>query len=235
MPTITCQHTGVQFEAKSNRAKNHPVISAVLEEANRVGRYGLALDAIRAARAEGVTDITEYQRRAKLAVAGDVQKVMDSRREADEKREAEKRARQERNAHLRAHGYTWSKEYADFDEYEEGEPSQWVLFSPDRRPVSVAQALDEIERGAEVVLAEIAQAEAEAEQARQAYEAEPVELAARVQAATGLAKEPADFSWDDFRFGLGATLDETPHFAAREYKFNDKVIGFVIKKKAGLV
>lgn len=230
--TITCQYTGIEFQAKSNRAKNHPVISAVLEEANRVGRYSLALNAIRAAREEGVADIAEFERRARAAVKGDVQQVMDSRRQADEAREAAKKAREAQNAHLRAHGYTWQKEYADFDEYEEGEPSKWVLFSPDRRAVSVAQALDEIERGAEVVLAEIAQQEAEAERAHQEYKREPVDLAARVQAATGLEKQ-VDWSWDDFRFELGATLDETTHFVAREYKMNGEVIGFAVKEKGG--
>lgn len=230
MPTIICQYTGVEFEAKSTRAKNHPRIAAVLEEANRVGRYALALEAIRKARADGVTDIMEFQRQAKLAVAGDVQKTIDARRQVDEQHEAAKRARQAQNARLKAHGYTWSKVYADFDEYEEGEPSRWVLFSPDRRAVSVAQALDEINRGVDVVLAEIAERDAEAEAQRQQYEREPVELVKRVQAATGL-EEHADFSWDDFRFDLGKTLDETVHFMAREYKFDDKVIGFVVKQK----
>lgn len=234
MPTITCQYSGVTFEAKSSRAKNHPVVSAVLEEANRVGRYGVALQAIQAARAEGVTDIMEFSRRAKLAVAGDVNKVVNARRQADEARDAAKKARDAQNAHLRAHGYSWSKVYADFDEYEEGEPSKWVLLSPDRRAVSGSQALDEIERGADVVLAEIAQAEAKAEAERQAYKQEPVDLAARVQAATGLEKQ-VDFSWDDFRFELGKTLDETAHFVAREYKMNGEVIGFVVKEKGGRV
>lgn len=225
MPTITCQYSGIEFQAKSSRAKNHPVVSAVLEEANRVGRYSLALDAIRAARAEGVTDITEFERRARAAVKGDVNKVMDSRRQADEAREAAKKAREAQNAHLRAHGYTWSKVYADFDEYEEGEPSRWTLFSPDRRAVSIAQALDEIERGAEVVLAEIAQQEAEAERAKHEAERKDAEAEAAYEAAKA---EVA--SWPEvkqFTYAGFECVAEyiAPHYAYRRYVHRGEVNG----------
>ena len=68
MTTITCQYTGIEFEANSARAKNHPVISAVLAEAQKVNRYGIALEAIQNARAAGVTEIADFVSLARAAV-----------------------------------------------------------------------------------------------------------------------------------------------------------------------
>lgn len=93
---------------------------------------------------------TAYNTRArseKLAVAD---------RKEREELAAIKRHRKEQNTFMRQDGYTWSKEYRDHDEYEEGEPSVWVLHSPDNRAVTVGQALDEIERGADIVQDELA-------------------------------------------------------------------------------
>lgn len=116
----------------------------------------------------------------------------------EEKRQRIKEERRQRNEFLKSHGYRWSKEFADFDEYEEGEPSEWVLRAPDGRQVDVAQALDEIERGVEVVLAEIAQREAAAEAKRQARaQADQEDKARRAEAistvrALGARCEPFD-------------------------------------------
>lgn len=65
---VTCQITGVEFEAKSARVKNHPEISAVLTEANKTNRYGIALQAIQNAREAGVTEIGEFVTIAREAV-----------------------------------------------------------------------------------------------------------------------------------------------------------------------
>jgi hypothetical protein len=65
------------------------------------------------------------------------------------------------NAHLKAHGYHWVKITQDWldDNDDFDTVPGWHLYSPDNRDVTVAQALDEIERGRDVVLAEQAAAE----------------------------------------------------------------------------
>ena len=47
---ITCQYTGIQFEAKSARNKNHPEFVKLLAEANKESVYGQFLDAVKANR-----------------------------------------------------------------------------------------------------------------------------------------------------------------------------------------
>jgi hypothetical protein len=49
-----CQHTGIEFEAKSTRVKNHPSFAALLASANKDGVYGSFLDAVKANR-DGIT------------------------------------------------------------------------------------------------------------------------------------------------------------------------------------
>jgi len=39
MITVKCQYTGIEFEARSKRSKNHPVVSALLSEANKNRSY----------------------------------------------------------------------------------------------------------------------------------------------------------------------------------------------------
>lgn len=194
MVTITCQYTGVVFEADSRRQKNHPLVSKFLNrcanDKSNPGAYNMALAAFRQAKADGMTDIAEIMAFAERYVSegGDFQRQERKDRQAaqaaanktfEENRQRVKEERRQRNEFLKAHGYTWGKEYADFDEYEEGEPSEWVLRAPDGRAVTPAQAMDEIDRGVDVVLAEIAAREAAAEAKRQA--AEVAERQAREQ------------------------------------------------------
>ena len=170
---VKCQYTGLAFEAKSSRSKNHPVIAEMLNQANKGGTYSATVSALNKAREQGFATIEQFVDYANAIISGKLAKRAKAEQLAREQeaeirqRQAEaKTRRQEQNAFLRQRGYAWSKEYADYDEYEEGEPSRWVLRSPDDRAVDVAQALDEIERGADVVLAEKA-AERQAEQERQ--------------------------------------------------------------------
>lgn len=51
---VTCQHTGLQFEAKSARSKNHPEFAKLMTEANKESVYGQFLDAVKANR-DGIT------------------------------------------------------------------------------------------------------------------------------------------------------------------------------------
>lgn len=41
MITITCQYTGITFEAESKRSKNHPQVAAFLNEANDDGKRSI--------------------------------------------------------------------------------------------------------------------------------------------------------------------------------------------------
>lgn len=191
MVTITCQYTGVVFEADSRRQKNHPKVSRLLNscanDRSNPSAYNLAQGALRQAKADGMTDIDAIIAFAESYVreGGDLRRQAENKRRAaqaaadkafEENRQRIKEERRQRNEFLKGHGYRWSKEFADFDEYEEGEPSQWVLRAPDGRQVDVAQALDEVERGAEVVLAEISQREAaQAEREAEAQRAEQEE------------------------------------------------------------
>lgn len=171
--TITCDKTGIAFEADSRRQKNHPKVSALLNDAARdkrnPGAYNAALAAFAYVKAQGSYTIDEAIAYAQSAMRGNADANKERQRRAAERdrqmaqaRADAKEKNRQQNEHLKAHGYRWTKTYADFDEYEEGEPSQWTLFAPDDVAVSVAQALDEIERGATVVRAEIAAKEAEA-------------------------------------------------------------------------
>ena len=41
MITIKCQYTGIEFEAESKRSKNHPAVTAFLNEANADGKRAM--------------------------------------------------------------------------------------------------------------------------------------------------------------------------------------------------
>jgi hypothetical protein len=74
------------------------------------------------------------------------------RQEEESKRKeahiAAARARKATNMKLRANGFQWKKGgvIETFDDYDEGpERTEWTLFAPDGRIVTVAEALAEIE------------------------------------------------------------------------------------------
>lgn len=202
MISVTCDKTGIQFEAESKRQKNHPRVSALLNEAAKdkysTGAYNAALSAFAEVKAAGGYTIDGAITCARAAMAGNADAIHQKRqataereRQMEQARRDAKSKRDAQNAHLRAHGYTWSKTYANFDEYEEGEPSQWVLFAFDGVAVDVTQALDEIARGATVVRAEMAAKEAEAAAKVEAAKVESERLAqawqdAEVDAIAGM-------------------------------------------------
>ena len=230
--TIECQYTGVKFTAASKRAKNHPQIADLLADSNRINLYSVVIDSLKSTREAGETDINVFRANAKTAMREAIAKrdaENAKRRETQNAIDANKRARDERNAHLRQHGYRWHKR-DDEDEVWPADLPDWVLLAPDGKVVSERQALDEIERGVEVVRAEIAAAAAAHKAKREAVETERAELIARIE-ATGLQNQ-VDWSWDDFRYSIGAVIEETEHFTARQYLLRpDEVLGFVIKQK----
>lgn len=172
---VTCQYTGIQFEAKSARTKNHPEFSKLMTEAHRLGIYDRYMRSVEKAKSSATPDNPMTIDRAKAGLEK-IHKNHLSEQDEQRKKDIEfkntiaaaKAKREAQNAHLRAHGYTWHK--ASQDDVDDGfaNDADWHLLSNDGREVSVKQALDEIERGREVVLAEIAQAEAQAEAAAKA-------------------------------------------------------------------
>lgn len=178
MIEIICDKTGIAFQADSRRQKNHPRISRLLNDAagdkHNPNAYTVALTACREIKERGGMTIDDAITYIENRLSGNCesntqarQQAAQAQRELAQRMADRKRQRAEQNAHLAANGYKWGKEYANDDEFEEGEPSKWVLRSPDGRDVSVAQALDEIARGANVVLAEISAQEADAARKRQ--------------------------------------------------------------------
>lgn len=122
MTTITCQHSGLQFEAKSSRAKNHPALADVLSRANRDGRYGETIEAMNAIRnAGGYVTIDDFLRlvNERLAAARTHRQTADT--ESQRNFDKMKRLRHDRNELLKAAGYNWIGDWGpdNFDEYEE--------------------------------------------------------------------------------------------------------------------
>lgn len=113
---ITCQYTGLEFEAATRRSKNHPKISAWLQSANTDGWYNQALAAIQAGREAGFTSISEYinllsetEKAAKAGIDAEIEKrVLEFRQ-----RKADAAARQEAYYASRANGTWQPKEHLD--------------------------------------------------------------------------------------------------------------------------
>lgn len=100
-------------------------------------------------------------------------------------------SRNTKNAFLREHGYKWQKSFTG-DIHQEINAWEWELIAPDGiTVVTVEQAFDEIERGADVVRAEIAAAKVEAEAKAQA-EAQAAQVAAEAK-AQAYAEAEAEF------------------------------------------
>lgn len=196
MVTVTCQHSNIKFEASSTRTKQHPLVADLKAWGNKTGKYAQvqnALDAV--AKSGGYSTIGEYMDLVNQHMSG--QRAAADRHAAARREEAEtaRRQREELNALLKANGYTWHVEIVDRDACAletRDEGKYFYLTSPDGREVSVSQALDEIERGADVVAAEAAAAvqaeideqtatQAEADRIADAYKTVEVEAKALVQ------------------------------------------------------
>jgi hypothetical protein len=149
MVQVTCEKTGIVFEAVTRHTKSHPEIMAWLNQAYKDGWYNQALAVIKTGREDGYTTIEQF-----LAALQEAEKQARlDRHEAikvEIKREqAAKDARRERavtNAFLRKYGYKWHKwegDEEDVDLY--GAPEvEWHLSSPDGRAVSVKEAMLEL-------------------------------------------------------------------------------------------
>lgn len=196
MTTVTCQYSGLEFEAKSSRAKNHPRLADLLSQAHRADRYGEMVEALQAVRkVGGYTTIEEY-----LALLSQHQATAAARRgELAEKRraaEAESKRnfaelqqrRRERNAALKAAGFRWEGDWGEenFDEYEEPSgrpPTHWYLIAPDGKQIAEEKAVAIVAGETTLEVVRAAEGEAKREAARQAAEAEAEEAAERQREA----------------------------------------------------
>lgn len=155
--TMTCERSGIQFEAESRRTKVHPKISALLNELYKDGKpgaYGVATKALASFKSMEVKpEIETILAEVVFAVEehnGVVSQETRRNRELAAQREEARRQRYLTNAKLRKHGYRWQRNSGeDLDAihaaatYEEPQ-SDWRLIAPDGREVTVAQALTEI-------------------------------------------------------------------------------------------
>ena len=165
MITVTCEKTGIQFESDSKRQKNHPRVSAFVNDANKdnrhyAGAYGAALNIVAEIKAAGITDIDDamtYVNEAYAAWKNGTAKPIIRKTQGDYMREAKDRRneRERVNEILKAHGYRWEKEdYGTEDDFLPGSynagigeyaGSRWTLYAADNRHVSIQQAMKEIE------------------------------------------------------------------------------------------
>ena len=161
MVTITCDKTGIQFEAASKRQKNHPKVSNLLNWAatkGKPGAYGVALNLLSECRTEGMTDISAILKRVEDGVAefntaaseAEWQRIQ-QRKEYERQRRARRQEREYTNGILFEGGYHWinlgfdSEEDADFTNFNSVYIGKdWHLYSADHREVSVRQAMQEM-------------------------------------------------------------------------------------------
>lgn len=169
MSTATCQYSGLAFEARSSRAKNHPALANLLSQAYRDGRYGEMAEMLHAVhKAGGYTTIEEFltllgQRQNRRREIAEKQRAA----EAESKRhfaEMQQR-RRERNVLLEAAGFHWDGDWGTdtFDEIEEPSgrpPTHWYLLAPDGKEIAEGKAAAIV--AGETTLAAVRAAEAEA-------------------------------------------------------------------------
>lgn len=163
MPTLVCQYTGFEFESPTRRGKNHPLVSAFLNEVSDEMKYDrrrwdAAVDLLAANRGEHSTiENLIAAVRAQYAEWKAQQEAIkrieaEDARRREQERESRRRRRQAINDILRQHNYRWSKE--GFVDEEDADAfggwhnapigQYWTLRAPDGREVSVEQAFSEI-------------------------------------------------------------------------------------------
>ena len=216
MKTAICQHSGIEFESVSGRAKNHPALDTILKDAYKRGVYGETMDALKAVRqAGGYTTIEEYLALVNERIANAVGRrraAEEVRREekAQAEREANDRRAQRRiqNAQLRAAGFRWIGDWGmdNFDEYEEPSgrpPTHWYLYAPDEKEIDPAVALQIVAGQTTLEAARAAESAAKQEAQRRAAEAAAEEAAEqkRERAARAAVEtiEVEHFNYRDFK------------------------------------
>ncbi len=154
MITVICEKTGIPFEAENRRRKSHPVVQGWIQKAYDEGWYPQANDAIYGNSARFVEKqsfetieqfVTYFTQLQKDSIQANTER---ERFDAQSKRDAAevKRQRHITNDLLRGRGYGWKRfenDEEDIDMF--GAPEvEYTLYSPDHRPVSVKEAMQEL-------------------------------------------------------------------------------------------
>lgn len=148
-----CEKTGLTFEAKSKRQRNHPAIMVVVNEANKDGWYNQCLQACETGKDAGLSTLQEF-----LDLLDETRRAWREQRDQSvsaylDRKRAEKEARRDKavtNSLLAGRGYTWSKlgfkDEEEADAFDINAPigQDWQLFAPDSRAVTVRQAMEEL-------------------------------------------------------------------------------------------
>jgi hypothetical protein len=155
MVKVTCEKTGVEFEAATKRTKNHPQIMGWINDAYKDGWYAQCLDAIKDGREAGLDRIEDF-----LSLLAETEKAAKAQQQADysatlaEKRAA-KEARRQRfilNSFLREHGCRWrnvgfaDEEEADAFDINATVGNEWCLFDSEGNATTVRAAMQQIAR-----------------------------------------------------------------------------------------
>ena len=149
MIAVTCQYTGVEFEAASKRSKNHPLVSEFLNAANKegksyIGAYHYAKEFLAVAEGNTIEEIMEFVNGAFCEW-----KKSDAKSFKVETYKSN-RKRQERDSQrisLRNAGYTWHKEdeeSMDFAGPNAFNGNMWTLLDPHGNEVSKSDAMKAI-------------------------------------------------------------------------------------------
>lgn len=99
---MNCQYTGIELENK--RAKNHPTVTELLNDANRRNVYGPVVEAMKAAKADGITGM-EIVEIGRAAMTGGLEAAAQRRAEWRQREEERLQYDSERINFYRQHGY----------------------------------------------------------------------------------------------------------------------------------
>lgn len=107
MVMVKCQHSGIEFEAKSKQTKQHPIIAKMKVDSNKAGNYREVLNALDAVqKAGGYTTVAEYVQLVEDYMAGKEKRAAEHVQRRIEAEEKGKVKEAEFKAWLPANGYT---------------------------------------------------------------------------------------------------------------------------------
>lgn len=149
MVEVICEKSGLMFEARTKRTKNHPQIMALINGAYENGWYSQALETIKRGRERGFTTIEQFVdalRKTEASAIGARSADIEERIRREQDAKEARRQRHVTNDLLRDCGYRWQKyenDEEDIDLY--GQPEyEWQLKTPDGRFVTVKEAMQEL-------------------------------------------------------------------------------------------
>jgi hypothetical protein len=149
MVQVQCEKTGIIFEAPSKRTKNHPTIMSIIDQSYKGGWYSQANETLKQGRTEGWTTIEQFVTALNQAEEQYKAERKEQIHAETERKYEQKEARRQRritNDVLRGYGYCWEKYENDEEDQDffNAPAVEWTLYSPDRRVVSVQEAMQEL-------------------------------------------------------------------------------------------